>query len=290
MDVTAFEEHRPLLFAIAYRMLGTVAEAEDVVQDAYLRWRTAAGVRDPRAYLATAVTRLSVDRLRSAQRRRETYVGPWLPEPLLGAAPDAWESVELRESLSLAFLTLLEALAPPERAALLLREVFAYPYDEIAGMLARTEASVRQLVHRAKRRLGSGARRAVPSEEEHREVLRLFLRACSEGDVAGLATMLAEDAVAYTDGGGETPAARRPVRGAARVARFLVNLTRKVTDGTTVDVVRVNGAPGIVLRDRDALATVLALDVRAGAVAGVYVVAAPSKLARASVGVGEVLA
>ncbi|HEV2754496.1 MAG TPA: RNA polymerase sigma-70 factor [Actinomycetota bacterium] len=278
MDVTTFEAHRALLFAVAYRMLGSAAEAEDAVQDAYLRCSDASGVRDARAYLVSTVTRLCIDRLRSARHRRESYVGPWLPEPLVGTVPDAAEHAELRESLSFAFLTVLETLSPPERAAFVLREVFGYPYPEIAEMLERSEAAVRQLVHRAKARVGARRGRFGVSPDKHREVLDAFLDACSDGDVDRLASLLAGDAVVYTDGGGETRAALKPVRGRRAAARFLVNLAQKVPPGTSIEVAVVNGAPGIVLRSGGRVTAVLTLDAPEGPIEAVYVVAAPSKL------------
>ncbi|HEX2058026.1 MAG TPA: RNA polymerase sigma-70 factor [Actinomycetota bacterium] len=278
MDPEVFEAHRPLLFSVAYRMLGSVAEAEDVVQDVYLRARAAQDVRDAKAFLVTAATRLSIDRLRSARHRRETYVGPWLPEPLVGAVPDASEPVELRESLSLAFLFVLEALTPSERAAFLLREVFSFPYPEVASALGRSEVATRQLVHRARRALDARRPRFAVPKTEQRALLRRFLDACEGGDVDGLAQLLADGAAAYTDGGGEAQAARRPVLGRRRVARFLVKIAARTPAEVKVEIALVNGRPGIVLRAGGDAVAVLDVDASRDGIERVLVVAAPSKL------------
>lgn len=277
MDAHVFEAHRPLLFSIAYRMLGSVAEAEDLTQDAYVRTHEATGVRDARAFLVTTITRLSIDRLRSAQHRRESYVGQWLPEPLVGVVPDVSEDAELAESLSFSFLVLLETLSPAERAAFLLREVFSYPYAEIAPALGRSADACRQLVHRARERVASGSRRFEPSKQKHRELLRAFLNACSEGDVDALAALLASDAELHSDGGGETRAARVPLYGSRRIARFLVNLAAK-TAGVGADIAPVNGRPGVVLRGPSGPVAVLVFETAHDELARVYIVAAPSKL------------
>ncbi|HEX2294680.1 MAG TPA: RNA polymerase sigma-70 factor, partial [Actinomycetota bacterium] len=268
----------PLLFSIAYRMLGDVAEAEDVVQDVYLKVAGARDVRDPKAFLVTAATRLSIDRLRSARRRRETYVGPWLPEPLLGTTPDASEVAERAETLSLAFLVLLESLTPVERAAFLLRDAFGFSYAEVASALDRTEVSTRQLVHRARRSLATQRRRAPVPPDEHRRLLDAFVAACSGEDVDRLTALLAEDAIAYTDGGGEAPAARRPIEGRARVARFLAGVAKKAPAGAVAEIVAVNGRAGLFLRTSDGPVAVVDVETAGGLVQAVYVVAAPSKL------------
>lgn len=278
MDHAVFESHRALLFSIAYRMLGSVAEAEDVVQDVYLRVAGTADIRDPKAFLVTATTRLSIDRLRSARLRRETYVGPWLPEPLLGEVDDPAEGAERKESLSLAFLVLLESLTPAERAAFLLRDVFGFAYGEIAGAIDKTEAATRQLVHRARRALETRRPRFPVSPARHRELLGRFLDACVNGDVGGLAALLTEDAVAYTDGGGEAQAARRPVRSDLLVARFLTGVAKKAPPDTAVEVVAVNGRAGILVRVGGEPTAVIDLAADGDAIAAVYVVAAPSKL------------
>jgi RNA polymerase sigma-70 factor (ECF subfamily) len=224
-DAQTFVDLKPLLFSIAYRMLGSVTEAEDVLQDAYLRWHQVpqAEVESARSFLAAVVTRLCIDRLRSARARRETYVGPWLPEPLLTeAAPDVAEEAELADSISMAFLVLLESLTPLERAALLLREVFGFGYDEIARILDRSEEACRQLVSRGRKRLGDPRPRFEADPRRRRELTEQFRAAVGSGDLAGLLELLAEDAVAWSDAGGRVAAARRPIVGAQQVARFLL--------------------------------------------------------------------
>lgn len=282
MDAAVFEEHRPLLFSLAYRMLGDAGEAEDVVQDVYLRAAGAGDVRDPKAFLVTAVTRKAIDRLRSARRRRETYVGPWLPEPLVGTVADAAEGVERAESLSLAFLVVLESLTPAERAAFLLHDVFGFSYPEVAEALARTEAATRQLAHRARRALEARRRRTQVSPDEHRALLERFVAACAGHDVDGLAALLAREAVVYTDGGGEVQAALRPIEGRDRAARFLAGVTKKAPAGTSAELVPVNGRTGVLVRAGELTLAVIDVAVADGLVDEVFVVAAPSKLRAAA--------
>ena len=224
-------ELRPVAFAIAYRMLGSVSEAEDAVQEAFLRLHRAREegerIESPRAYLATVVTRLCIDQLRSARVRRERYVGEWLPEPLVGAEDaDPARHVEMADSLSMAFLLLLERLSPEQRAAFLLREVFDYPYGDVARIVDTSEANARQLVSRARRQVEEGRPRYEPSQELRDELTRRFLAAIEEGDLAGLEDLLAEDVVLHGDGGGKVPALARPVAGRKRVARTLLAWAR----------------------------------------------------------------
>jgi RNA polymerase sigma-70 factor (ECF subfamily) len=262
--VAAFGEHRSLLFSIAYRMLGSVADAEDVLQDAYLKWERAgeADVRSPRDYLATTVTRLAVDHLRSARVRREVYVGPWLPEPLVGVdARDPLAAATLAESLSTAFLVLLERLTPTQRAAFLLREVFDYEYADVARILEETEANARQLVQRAKRHIAEGRSRFEPTSGRANELARSFLDACRTGDTDTLVDMLAADAVAWADGGGKFSAARRPINGIDRVARFVGSVVAKWRDSGSVTVEPVNGGIGLLFRTGDRLRAVLTVGV-----------------------------
>ena len=245
----AFDRHRPLLFSIAYRMLGSVMEAEDAVQEAYLRWRRASGeeVRSEKAYLSAVVTRLCIDRLRSARARREEYVGPWLPEPLPDErAPDVAETVALEDSLSMAFLVLLESLTPVERAVFLLREVFGYEYAEIAGIVGKSEANCRQISRRARASVAARRPRFERSPEQGERLMKEFLEACAAGDMGGLLAVLADDVTLWSDGTGKTRAARNPIHGAANVARFLLGTLRKAPTGFAVRPTRINGSPGLV--------------------------------------------
>jgi RNA polymerase sigma-70 factor (ECF subfamily) len=278
-------ELRPLLFSIAYRMIGSVSEAEDIVQEAFLRYHRAqpADVENPKAYLSAVTTRLGIDHLRSARARREEYVGPWLPEPLLSdeGAGDPSAQAELADSLSLAFLVLLERLSPVERAAFLLREVFGYPYDEIAEVIGKSEANTRQLVTRARRHVDDERPRFDVSREEHEALTDSFLEATQSGDTDGLIALLADDVYAYTDGGGKVQAARRPIHGRDPVARFMVAIARpeRGAAGITLHRVEVNGQPGRLMVDADGQPVgVLSLDVADGLVQTVHIVINPDKL------------
>ena len=275
-----FDRHRPLLFSIAYRMLGSVMDAEDVVQEAYLRWReTEAEVRSPRAYLSAVVTRRSIDKLRSAKARRESYVGPWLPEPLATAdATDVAEGPVVEESLSMAFLVLLESLNPVERAVFLLREVFDYDYDEVSRVVGKSEANSRQISHRARASVAARRPRFDSSVEQQEKMTRLFVEACSSGDMQGLLSLLSEDVVLYSDGGGTAVAARNPVYGSDRVARLLLGLARKRWPGYTIRLTQINGRPGIIGYSGDRPDCVLALEIAGGQITTVRHVRNPDKL------------
>lgn len=279
-DVDPFVEHRGLLFSIAYRMVGSVAEAEDIVSDAYLRWSAVdqTEVDNPRAYLASVATRLSIDHLRSARVRREQYVGPWLPEPLL-VTDDVAESAETADSLSTAFLVVLETLTPDERAAFLLREVFGYGYDELARMLERSEAACRQLVHRAKSHIAARRPRFPADPARQRAVTEQFVQACATGDVEQLLALLTKDAVLLSDGGGVVKAAQRPISGGDKVARFLLGILAKAPQDFTVAIEQVNGTWGVIARSAGALHSVITLDVVDDRIQGVHLVANPHKLA-----------
>jgi RNA polymerase sigma-70 factor (ECF subfamily) len=276
---------RPVGFGIAYRMLGSVSEAEDAVQEALLRLHRVLAdgrrIESPRAYLATLVTRLCIDQLRSARVRRERYVGEWLPEPLLAVEDDPARHAEMADSLSLAFLVLLERLSPEQRAAFLLREVFDYPYAEVARIVDTSEPNARQLVARARRHVEAGRPRYEPSAELRDELARRFLAAVREGDLAGLEAVLAEDVVLHGDGGGKVAALARPVQGRERVARTLLAWARAGArmGGATLRPVVVNGQPGALGLDADGrLINVLALEVTGGRVQGVSSVVNPDKL------------
>ncbi|WP_116453265.1 RNA polymerase sigma-70 factor [Blastococcus litoris] len=253
-----FDRHRRLLFTVAYQMLGSVADAEDVVQDAWLRWSAAPrdDVVDARAYLVQITTRLALDRLGSARARRETYVGPWLPEPLLtgggvaGAppAPGPDEAAELGEQVSLALLVVLETLSPAERAVFVLREVFGMPVAEVAGALGRSEAAVRQTAHRAREHVEARRPRFDTDRRAQREATERFLAAAAGGDVEQLLAVLAPDVVLVSDGGGKAKAALRPIEGADKVARFVAGVSSQglAVPDLRVEVADVNGAPAIV--------------------------------------------
>src|SRR4051812_6959172 len=229
MSQDAFASHRRLLFTVAYEMLGSAADAEDVVQETWLRWADVdqAEVRHPRAYLVRMVTRQALDRLRSVSRRREEYVGDWLPEPLL-TSPDVADDAEFAENVSIAMLTVLETLGPAERAVFVLREVFETPYHEIAEAVGKTPAAVRQIAHRAREHVAARRPRAQVSPAEQEVVVERFLAAVRNGDVQGLLDVLAPDVVVVSDGGGVVAAALRPIEGASRVAAFLGSLARTV--------------------------------------------------------------
>jgi RNA polymerase sigma-70 factor (ECF subfamily) len=274
------EELRPYLFSIAYRMLGSVAEAEDVVQEAFLRYQEA-GVEaeSPQAYLATITTRLAIDELRSARSRREVYPGEWLPEPLVD--DDAVRHAETADSLSLAFLHLLEKLSPVERAVFLLREVFDYSYDEVARIVGKSPENCRQILARAHRRVQEGRRRFDVSREEREEIARRFIAAWEEGDTDGLVELLAADATVYGDGGGKAPSAREPLVGAERVAKALIGWGRQAHErGITHRPALVNGEPGLVFDDPDGrVRWVAALEIAGGVVVAVRSILNPDKLA-----------
>lgn len=274
-----FERHRSLLFSIAYRMLGSVAEAEDVVQEAYLRWREVpeGEVRSPKSYLSAVVTRLSIDRLRSA--RREEYIGPWLPEPLISdRAEELAAHDELDESLSMAFLVLLESLNPVERAVFLLREVFDYDYEEISSIVRKSEANCRQIARRARQSVAARRPRFERSLKKEKMLTERFVEACMSGDMEGLLELLSEDVTLWSDGGGKVAAAPYPIHGPEKVARFLVGVLRTVPPGFFAHPARVNGGPGAIGYVDDHLTGVVALDVAEGRIHRVRIVVNPDKL------------
>jgi RNA polymerase sigma-70 factor, ECF subfamily len=275
----ALERERGRLFAIAYGMLGITAEAEDVVQEAYARWQRAdrSAVRSPAAFLATVVTRLAIDRLRSAERKRVEYVGPWLPEPLVSEL-DPVEVVTEAEQLSLALLATLERLNPVERAVFLLRDVFDFDYAEIAGAVGKEQANCRQIGRRARARVGEPARRYRVTREEEDELLRAFAAAAEGGDMEGLTELLARDAVLWTDGGGRVKAALQPVDGAERIARFLIAIAGKEPAGVRILPVRVNGDPGLRTDTDSGPGAVVAFELGEGVIVGIRILVNPDKL------------
>jgi RNA polymerase sigma-70 factor (TIGR02957 family) len=286
----SYQEFRPLMFSIAYRMTGSVSDAEDLVQEAFLRLtrvlRDGASITSPKAYLATATTRLAISYLRSARVRRESYVGAWLPEPLLaGHEPDPAEHAEMSDSLSMAFLVLLESLSPTERAVFLLHEVFGYDYREIAEITGKSEPNCRQILTRARHHIDEGRAgirgpRFEASREQRDEVGRRFFAAAAGGDLAALLELLAPDVVMVGDGGGKALAVARPTRGRERVARFMLGLARRAPKlGIRIEPAWINGQPGAVSYDAEGrVINVFALDIADGLVQAVRSVVNPDKL------------
>jgi RNA polymerase sigma-70 factor (ECF subfamily) len=278
------EDLRPLLFSLAYRMVGTVGDAEDLVQEAFLRLhreeREGSAIESPKAFLTTVVTRLAIDHLRSARVRREEYVGEWLPEPLLvDPGPGPADEAELGDTLSLAFLVVLESLSPVERAVFLLHEVFGYSYAEVAGVIGRSEANCRQIALRARRAIDERRPRFDPSAEERRRVAERFFAALA-GDAADIAAVLSEDVVMHGDGGGNAPAIARPLQGADRVSRFWANLVKQGQRvGMQTEPGLVNGQPGALIRAGDgSVVSVMALDIADGRVQAIRSIINPHKL------------
>ncbi|UGY94855.1 RNA polymerase sigma-70 factor [Streptomyces gobiensis] len=280
-----FEEHRPTLLGVAYRMLGRVADAEDVVQESWLRWSAAdrTGVREPRAYLVRVTTRLAIDRLRQAKARRESYVGPWLPEPLVtdlgGTVPDTAERAVLAESVSLAVLVVLESLSPLERAVFVLREAFGFPYAEIATALKRGEAAVRQLAGRARRHVEERRPRFDVDPAQQRDLTERFLAAATGGDLAGLLAVLAPDVRLIGDGGGKAKAPLRVIESADKVGRFLAAVGPTPLSGLGFAFLELNGAPAVLATTEGRPYTAFVLDIADGRVQSVYVMTNPDKIA-----------
>jgi RNA polymerase sigma-70 factor, ECF subfamily len=280
MSDDSFVAHRSLLFTIAYEMLGSAADADDVVQETWLRWVDAdrAAVRDPRAYLVRIVSRQALNRLRTLSRRREEYVGEWLPEPLL-TSPDVAEDVELAEGVSIAMLIVLETLGPAERAVFVLREVFDVPYDEISEAVGKSSAAVRQIAHRARGHVAARRPRIEVSRTEQQQVVERFLAALTTGDVQGLMDVLAPDVVAVADGGGLVPALRGPVEGVERVAALLSRFAQ-VAPGAEVSTPLLNGAVAARIDPGGEFETAVTFAVEDGRIARIYAIRNPHKLRR----------
>lgn len=280
-----FEAHRSVLTGVAYRMLGRFTDAEDVVQEAWLRWTAEdrADVREPRGYLVRVTTRLAIDRLRQAQLRRESYVGPWLPEPIATdsghTAPDSAERAELTESVSFAVLVVLESLSPLERAVFVLREAFGFPYGEIATTLDRSEAAVRQLAGRARRHVDERKPRYDVDPAERRDLTERFLAAASGGDFDALIDMLAPDVRLVGDSGGKAKAPLRVMESADKVGRFLFAVAQQPVPGAEFRLLELNGAPGVLVLADGKPDTVVQIEVRDGRIQCVYIVRNPDKLA-----------
>ena len=285
VDEQTFSEHRKLLFAIAYRLLGSAADAEDVVQDAWFKWSGAdrAQVSDPKAYLARIVSNLAMDRLRSTSRQRETYVGPWLPEPIL-TEPDASEDVAVAESVSVAMLVVLETLSPLERAVFVLKEVFDFSYAEIADAVDRSEAAVRQAGHRARNHIQARRPRFEADRAKRRELTERFFAASIGGDINELMELLAPDVTLWTDGGGKVRQALRPIIGVDNVVRWLAGAASRPYEGVEIgsmsaEVVEINGAPGVVFSGAGRIIATLTVDLDDdGRIVTIHNVANPDKL------------
>jgi RNA polymerase sigma-70 factor (ECF subfamily) len=283
----AFLSQRPRLFQLAYRLMGTVADAEDALQDVYLGLRRTEpeDVAAPGGYLTRAVVRRCLDQWKSARRKREQYVGSWLPEPLPATADDPSRREELAESVSLAFLVVLETLAPVERAVFLLHDVFQYPFDEVATIVDKSSPACRQIAHRARLKVAERRPRFPASPEEHRRLVGRFLEACRDGDLAALQDLLAADVMLYSDGGGLTPAARVPIIGIQRVVRLLLGVRGKsirTGEFATLEMAEVNAAAAVVMRVDGTPRAVFSFEIDGGRIRRVYTVLNPEKLASIS--------
>jgi RNA polymerase sigma-70 factor, ECF subfamily len=286
-----FEAHRPLMFSIAYRMLGSAMEAEDIVQEAYLRYQGVSPetIRSPKAFLSTVVTRLCLNQLESARAKREEYIGPWLPEPVLTGAGEVTalnallqspsQQAELHESISLAFLVLLEQLTPVERAVFLLREVFDYEYAEIAEILDKDEVACRQLLSRAKKHIAEHRPRFKATPEQHRQLLNQFMRAVGTGELDGLMTLLSDDVTMWADGGGKARgAATQPLHGPTAVAQFALSSTRFLPPNYHAEIAEVNGQPAAILRVGHKAVAIITIEVDSDHIRAVRVIGNPDKL------------
>jgi RNA polymerase sigma-70 factor (ECF subfamily) len=278
-----FNEYRGLLFSIAYRMLGSVADAEDMVQETFIRWQRASGteIHSPRAFLVTIISRLCINHLQSARVQREEYFGQWLPEPIVtGPAADPSATSQIDDSLSMAFLVLLERLTPVERAVFLLREVFEYEYSQIAPILGQSETNCRQILSRARQHLTESRPRFDPSLQQREKLLQQFLEASSRGDMEGLLALLSREIVLYSDGGGKTVAVPNPIYGRENVVRFVLRAPRKLVPKNLVRrMAQINGQPGIVAYLEGRPYSVFTLDITDGQIRNIYIVTNPEKLA-----------
>ncbi|MFI6601300.1 RNA polymerase sigma-70 factor [Nonomuraea sp. NPDC050536] len=280
MPTVDFEEYRSMLLGLAYRLLGSMWDAEDVVQEAWLRWESTdqSEVREPRAFLVTIVSRLALDQLRSARVKREAYTGPWLPEPVLTSQAGPLDTAELRDTVSFATLHLMERLSPPERAAFVLREAFELPYEEISEIVGTSLANARQLHSRAAKRLAAGRDRFQPSDQEHAKLLTRFIEAAAGGDLSALTDLLHEDVVSWSDGGGKVRAALNPILGRDKVLAFFTGLVRRYS-GFESHLIDINGEAALMVTMGDDT-RVLTFGMRDGRIADVFLVANPDKLGR----------
>lgn len=278
---SAFERNRQRLFGLGYRMLGSRAEAEDLVQDAYVRWHQSdhATIRNAEAWLVTTATRLAIDRLRALKTEREAYIGPWLPEPMMRQSPPPDHHVELASDLSMAFLVLLERLGPEERAAFLLHDVFDFEYREIAGVLDKHEAACRQIVHRARTRIRSERKRFGATDAARARLLRTFTEAVNAGDQTALLELFAPDATWTADGGGRAAAGLRPILGAEKITRLVMGLrTRLQKDASTMELIEVNGETGLCVRTGGRVIAVMSIATDGEHIQAVYAIVNPDKL------------
>jgi RNA polymerase sigma-70 factor, ECF subfamily len=281
--LATFDQYRGLMFSIAYRMLGTVADAEDILQEAFIRWQQSSedDVRSPRAFLVTIVSRLCINHLQSARVQREEYVGQWLPEPIVtGPESDPFGLIKIDESLSMAFLVLLECLTPLERAVFLLREVFEYEYAEIAALLGQTESNCRQILRRARQHVSTRRPRFNATQNKRDDLLERFLTAINTGDMGGLTNLLTDDVVLYSDGGGKGIAVPKLVRGVDNVIRGIFGgVKRLVPEGLVRNLTEINGQPGLVNYLNGKAHSILTLDVQDNRIQSIYIVTNPEKLA-----------
>lgn len=285
--IEVFNAHRPLLFGITYRMLAQVSEAEDVVQETWLRWQKQdpATIQSAKAWLVAATTRLCIDRLRSARHRREQYYGVWLPEPLVPVSEtDGRTAAELADSLGMAFMLMLEALSPDERAVFLLREVFDYDYAEIASIVGKREAACRQIVRRAKQSLQDNPPPATPPTGHARQLVETFLAATASGDVHQVLALLSEDSKVLSDGGGRVKAAGRPILGADHVSRFLLGIWPRFVGQMEQRVVAVNGQPGLLMLLNGVVQYAFAFEITGDRVHAIYIICNPDKLRHLATG------
>jgi RNA polymerase sigma-70 factor (ECF subfamily) len=280
-SVDAFNHHRRLLFSIAYRMLGTVTDAEDMVQETFLRWQQTpqTKVKSAKNYLATTITRLCIDYLRSARVRREQYVGPWLPEPL-ATQQDPAEHAELADSISMAFLVMLERLSPIERAVFLLREVFEYDYPEVAQIVGKSAENCRQILRRSRQHLAAERPRFPVSPQQQEQITVQFLDASTQGNLEGLLTLLAPDVTFWSDSGGQVAAALKPIYGSQKVARFLLAIQQKWLPTAITDLVEINGRSSILIRSGSDIHSVMTFEIVEGYIQTIYSVRNPEKLQR----------
>lgn len=279
--IETFNIHRQLLFGIAYRMLGRVSEAEDMVQETWLRWQKqdAAAIQSPRAWLVSTITRLCIDQLRSARREREEYYGVWLPEPLVEShAPSPDESAALADSLTMAFMLVLEKLGPVERAVFLLREVFDYDYADIARIVGKTESNCRQIVRRAKTQLLATPKPSPPPSEQAQRIVEHFVAATASGQVTDLLALLTEDATLYSDGGGYVAAAGRPIHSADHISRFFIGIQPRWPADTELRFVGINGRPGVLMLSAGRIYNAVSFDLTGDRVRNIYIIRNPHKL------------